>query len=124
MSHYEVSVEHAFRARHWLPLAAGGREEPHEHTWRVTATLRSQRLTEGTGVVADFVHVKRALQTVCGELDGGNLNAMEAFSDIGPSAERVAEYIASGLAGQPGIGDLLARLEVTEAGGCAAAFCP
>lgn len=124
MSHYEVSVEHAFKARHWLRLPGGGHEEPHEHTWRVTATLRSRRLTEDTGVVVDFVDVKRALQAVCGELDGGDLNTMEAFSDGGASAERVAQHIASGLAGRPGIGELLTRLEVTEAPGCAAAFCP
>ena len=124
MSHYEVSVEHAFRARHWVRLAGGGQEEPHEHTWRVTATLRSRRLTEDTAVVADFVHVKLALQTVCDEMDGGDLNAMAAFSDGGASAERVAEHIASGLAGRPEIGDLLARVEVTETPGCSAAFCP
>ena len=124
MSYYEVSVEHAFKARHWLPLPGGGQEEPHEHTWRVTATLRSRRLAEDTGVVVDFVQVKQALQTVCGDLEGAELNRMEAFSDGGASAERVAEYIATALAGRGGIGDLLTRLEVTEAPGCSAAFCP
>lgn len=130
MSYYEVSVEHSFRARHWLRLAGprprggGGQEEPHEHTWRVTATLRSPRLAEDTGVVVDFVHVKRALQTVCDGLDGGDLNTIAPFSDGGASAERVAEHIASRLAGQAEIGDLLARVEVTEAPGCSAAFCP
>ncbi len=124
MSYYEVSVEHSFRGRHWLLLAGGGQEEPHEHTWRVTATLRSRRLSENTGVVVDFVHVKRALQTVCDGLDGGDLNAMAAFSDGGASAERVAEHIASRLADQGEIGDLLVRVEVTEASGCSAAFYP
>ena len=124
MSHYEISVDHSFKARHWLALPGGGREGPHEHTWRITATFRSQRLTEDTGVVLDFLDAKRALQTICGELDGADLNNMAAFAGGWPSAERLAQYIADRLAERAGMGELLARVRVAEAPGCSAAFCP
>ncbi len=122
MSHYEASVEHSFTARHSLPLPGGGREEPHRHTWRVTATFRSDRLTGDMGVVVDFLDVRRALERICNELNGADLNEVQAFSDGKPSAERVAEHIASAMAGCDDIGRLLVRLEVTEAPGCRAAF--
>ena len=102
----------------------GSLEEPHEHEWHVVATFRSGVLDEPMGVVIDFVEVENALADIARELEGSNLNALEAFSDEKPSAERVARHVAGLLAERLARGDLLHRVRVTEARGCSAAYYP
>ncbi len=121
---FEISVERSFSASHALRLGDGVMEDPHEHEWRVVATLRSELLDETMGVVADFVEVDRALARVVEPWVGGDLNAQEAFSDGRPSAERVAEDIARRLGRELACDALLYRVSVTEAPGCVAAFYP
>jgi len=75
------------------------------------------------GVVIDFVRVKAALASVAAELDGADLNVLEAFADGRPSAERLAEYLAGQLASRLD-GSQPYRLTVTEAPGCSASFYP
>ena len=124
MSIYEISVDHTFTAGHALALSGSLREQAHRHTWRVTATFRSDKLTEQMGVVADFAEVTDALKNICSRLEGANLNDLEEFSHGKPSAEYVAEYIAHALAGPNGLGKMPFRVKVTEAPGCKAAFYP
>ena len=124
MSLYEVSVDHAFNARHALRLPDGTWERPHSHLWRVTAAFRADRLDEPMGVVIDFLDVQRALEKVDRELQGTDLNALGAFEGTSPSAERVAEHVARRLADRLGAGCGLYRVRVTEAPGCSAAFYP
>ena len=121
---YEVSVESRFTARHAVAMPDGRMEASHGHLWQVTAAFRGDRLDPATGVLVDFVEVKAALDALTRELDGTDLNAIEAFASGEPSAERVAEFLAGrlirALTGKAG----LWRLEVTEAPGCRAAFLP
>jgi len=124
MPAYEVSVDYGFTARHALPLPTGGLEEPHTHDWRVTATYRADRLRPDTGVVVDFLDVRRALTAVCENLDGKDLNALPAFHGKNVSAERVAEHIATVLIRRDGYEGILYRVKVTEATGCRAAYYP
>ncbi|MCK4602296.1 MAG: 6-carboxytetrahydropterin synthase [Phycisphaerae bacterium] len=122
---YEVSVEEEFQASHALPLPGGGAEAPHEHEWRMTATFRSKALAKPMGIVVDFVEVKKVLKSIADELEGADLNTHAAFADRPPSAELVAEYLASQTISRLGRdGERLYRLEVTEAPGCSAAFYP
>ena len=124
MGTYEVSVEHAFDASHAIRLPDGSWETMHAHTWRATATFRSRRLDEATGVVVDFLEVERALKAAAAQLSGRELNATDAFLGRSPSAERVAEHLAGLLTADLGAAAGLYRVEVTEAPGCAAAFYP
>jgi 6-pyruvoyl-tetrahydropterin synthase len=124
MGTYEVSVDHAFNARHAVRLPDGSWEAPHCHLWRVTATFRSGRLEEATGVVIDFLDVQRALEKIDRELQGADLNELAAFEGRSPSAERVAEHIAACLAARLGPACGLYGVRVTEAPGCSAAFYP
>jgi len=117
-------VEHSFKAEHALRLPGGGLERQHEHLWGVTATFRRRRLDKTTGVVVDFLRVRDALEATTAELEGAELNALEAFAEKGCSAERLAEFLARKLISHLGGEAGLYRLEVTEAPGCSAAFYP
>ncbi len=119
---YEASVEGAFRARHALRLPDGSMERPHEHVWRVRAAFRSERLGKVSGMVIDFLDVDKAIKRIALELDGGDLNELEVFSDARASAERVAEWLAGMLADALEQGDLLYSVNVTEAPGCQATY--
>ena len=124
MSTYEVSVTLSFGATHALPLAGGGLEEAHEHSWETTATFRGARLDNETGVVIDFLTVRDALGQIASQLDGRNLNTLDEFAGATTSAENVAAYIAGALAGELTAEAALYRLAVTEAPGCGAAYYP
>lgn len=124
MGTYEVSVDHAFSARHAVRLPDGSWEAPHCHLWQVTATFRSERLHEVMGVVVDFLDVQRALEKIDGKFQGADLNELSAFDGMSPSAERVAEYIAARLAAHLGPACGLYCVKITEAPGCGAAFYP
>lgn len=117
-------MEGQFRATHAVRLPDGSLEESHEHTWRVTATFRSNRLDPTMGVVVDFLKVEAALSAIAAELEGRDLNSMDEFSQTGPSAEKVACYLAGRLAELlKGEGKLYC-VSVTEAPNCRAAFYP
>ena len=123
-STYEASVERSFNAAHALRLPDGTWEDPHQHRWEVTAVFRSADLDETMGVVVDFVEVDEALKTITDELEGADLNKLDALADGRPSAERVAELVAGLLAERLAGGSLLYCVGVTEAPGCRAAFYP
>ena len=124
MSTYEVSVERSFKAVHALRLADGRMEDPHEHTWCVTAAFRSESLAEPMGVVIDFVEVDEALAAIAYACDGAHLNSLPVFSAESPSAERVAEWLAGLLEERLGADGRLYSVTVTEAPGCRATFFP
>ncbi len=76
------------------------------------------------GIVIDFTEVQQALEHIASQLEGLDLNKLDAFKDASPSAERVAEYLAQRLGEQLGQTQLLYSLAVTEAPGCTASFYP
>jgi len=130
MAVYEINVQKAFTASHSVSLPGGTAEPSHEHKWMVTATFRSNRLDETMGAVIDFRAVDDALEQVTGPMDGTDLNSAGVLADGRASAERVAQFIAVGLAaalvdqlGPPG-GDRawLRCVNVTEAPGCSASY--
>ena len=121
---YEATVERSFTATHAVALPEGSIEPPHLHQWNVTAAFRSERLDEPMGVVVDFLAADNALQQILGELDGRDLSDLPQFTNGRGSAERVAEWIARSLLSRLSCGNLLYRVRVTEAPGCAASFYP
>ncbi|HVW86153.1 MAG TPA: 6-carboxytetrahydropterin synthase QueD [Bryobacteraceae bacterium] len=89
---FEVSVEHTFAAGHALRNYRGKCENVHGHNYRVQVTLRGEKLDQ-TGMLADFVEIKRLLRAVSEPLDHVFLNDMEPFNELNPSAENIAWYI-------------------------------
>jgi len=121
---YELTVHEAFAAAHRLPNTGGRCERLHGHNWKVEVRVAADQLDE-SGMVMDFHDVKAALQGVLEELDHRFLNDLPAFQHNLPTAENLARYICSGLAGRlPSPRVRLTRVRVWESEGTAASFSP
>jgi 6-pyruvoyltetrahydropterin/6-carboxytetrahydropterin synthase len=93
---FEVCIEHTFAAGHALREYKGKCENVHGHNYRVQVTLRGEKLDK-TGLLADFVDLKRLLREISEPLDHVFLNDMEPFTTLNPSAENIAWYICDKL---------------------------
>ena len=89
---FEVSIEHTFAAGHALRNYRGKCENVHGHNYRVQVMVRGEKL-DGTGMLADFVELKRLLRAISEPLDHVFLNDIEPFTELNPSAENIAWYI-------------------------------
>jgi 6-pyruvoyltetrahydropterin/6-carboxytetrahydropterin synthase len=96
---YEVSVEESFAAAHNLRNYHGKCENLHGHNYKVRIALTGGQL-DGTGLLYDFVQLKRAIQGVIGPLDHVYLNEFPPFDVLNPSAENIARYIYEEMAKQ------------------------
>jgi 6-pyruvoyltetrahydropterin/6-carboxytetrahydropterin synthase len=89
---FEVTIEQTFAAGHALRNYHGKCENVHGHNYRCQLTLEGPRLDE-TGLLMDFVTLKRVLQSVIDRLDHVWLNDFPPFDRLNPSAENIAKYI-------------------------------
>ena len=123
---FELAVESGFSAAHALVIR-GEPETLHGHDWRVTVTVAGPTL-DGDGLLCDFHAIESALASVTGQFHNQNLNEIEPFDRLNPSAEHVARHIADELlrrlAGVLPSGVRIASVRVTEAPGCAAIYRP
>jgi len=88
---FEVSVEETFAAGHALRGYRGKCEKVHGHNYKVQVTLEGERL-DSTGLLIDFVELKRLLRGLIERLDHQFLNEVPPFDDWNPSAENMARY--------------------------------
>lgn len=103
-------------------------EEPHAHDWRVHATIAGGALDDDD-LLCDFHAVEASLDAMLDRWRDADLNHQPPFAGGPlPTAERVAEAIAAGLAlalrGVLPEGAHVRRVAVTEAPGCEAAVTP
>ena len=89
---YEVSVDETFAAAHNLRNYHGKCEDLHGHNYKVRVVLAGKELDD-TGLLYDFVHLKRVVQEVISGLDHKYLNELSPFDRLNPSAENIAKYI-------------------------------
>lgn len=89
---FEVSVEHTFAAGHALRNYHGKCENVHGHNYRVHVKVRGEKL-DATGMLVDFVELKRLLRAISEPLDHVFLNDIEPFTNTNPTAENLAVYI-------------------------------
>jgi 6-pyruvoyltetrahydropterin/6-carboxytetrahydropterin synthase len=89
---YEVSVDESFAAAHNLRNYHGKCENLHGHNYKVRIALTGEEL-DLTGLLYDFVQLKRAIQAVIRSLDHVYLNEFPPFDVLNPSAENIARYI-------------------------------
>ncbi|MGA2714255.1 MAG: 6-carboxytetrahydropterin synthase QueD [Bryobacteraceae bacterium] len=89
---FEVSIEHTFAAGHALRHYKGKCENVHGHNYKVQVVVRGEKL-DATGMLADFVELKRLLRNISEPLDHVFLNDIEPFTTVNPSAENIALYI-------------------------------
>ena len=89
---FEVSVEHTFAAGHALRNYKGKCENVHGHNYRIQVKVQGEAL-DATGMLADFVELKRVLRVICEPMDHVFLNDIAPFIEVNPSAENMARYI-------------------------------
>jgi 6-pyruvoyltetrahydropterin/6-carboxytetrahydropterin synthase len=95
---YEVTVEETFAAGHALRGYKGKCENVHGHNYRVQVTVEGAEL-DSTGLLVDFVELKRVMREVIARLDHQFINDLEPFTLINPSAENMARYFYDHISG-------------------------
>ena len=89
---FEVSIEHTFSSGHALRHYKGKCENVHGHNYKVQVIVRGEKLDD-TGLLTDFVDLKKLLRGIAEPLDHVFLNDIEPFTTVNPSAENIAVYI-------------------------------
>jgi 6-pyruvoyltetrahydropterin/6-carboxytetrahydropterin synthase len=114
---YAVGVVARFTARHHLVGDFGPASEPHEHTYRVEATVEGRRL-QADGTLFDISVLQDAVASVVTALDGHDLNELTELAQPNPTAEVVAQHlfgwVAPRLAGR-GLEGLTVRVWESDA---------
>ena len=88
---FVVSVQAHYDSAHFLRNYHGKCERLHGHRYVVEIALSSNELNQA-GIAFDFVDVKRELRALADRLDHENLNDLEPFTELEPSAENQARY--------------------------------
>ena len=88
---FEVSVEYTFAAGHSLRGYKGKCENVHGHNYRVQLVVCGEQL-DSTGLLMDFVEIRRTIKGLVERLDHHFLNDLAPFDKINPSAENIAKY--------------------------------
>jgi 6-pyruvoyltetrahydropterin/6-carboxytetrahydropterin synthase len=89
---FEVTIEETFAAGHALRNYKGKCENVHGHNYRCQVTVEGEQL-DSTGLLVDFVELKRVVHSVLDRLDHQWLNEFPPFDVLNPSAENIARYI-------------------------------
>lgn len=95
---FSVRVEARFEAAHYLREYRGISEPLHGHSYKVEADLAARGGgLDADAIAVDFVSAKRKLESIAKKLDYGCINDVPPFTDINPSAENIAEWLANEL---------------------------
>ncbi len=93
---FEVSVEYSFAAGHALRGYKGKCENVHGHNYKIQVSVEGEKLNS-TGLLVDFVDLRKAVHSLAERLDHRFLNDLEPFDRLNPSAENIALYFAQNL---------------------------
>lgn len=89
---FELVVERAFSAAHYLRDYDGACARLHGHNYRVEVTVRGGRL-QPDGMLMDFGDLKTACDAVLGRLDHRLLNELSPFDCQNATSENLARHI-------------------------------
>lgn len=87
-----LNVKASYDSAHFLRNYKGKCENLHGHHYVVEAGLAFDDVAEG-GMAFDFTDAKRHLRAIAGQLDHQNINELEPFTTLEPSAENQARWI-------------------------------
>ncbi|WP_420126267.1 6-pyruvoyl trahydropterin synthase family protein [Longimicrobium sp.] len=87
-----LNVKASYDSAHFLRNYKGRCENLHGHHYVVEAGLAFDDVGEG-GMAFDFTDAKRHLRAIANELDHQNINDLEPFTTLEPSAENQARWI-------------------------------
>ncbi|HDT11236.1 MAG TPA: 6-carboxytetrahydropterin synthase QueD [bacterium] len=83
-----------FSSAHNLRDYNGKCENIHGHNWKVRLYLSREKLDK-TGFVMDFKELDKILKKITDKIDHTNLNCVEPFDEINPTAENISRFIYS-----------------------------
>jgi len=89
---YEVTIKQSFSAAHILKEIGGMCERLHGHNFIVEVSVSSHKLTNA-GILIDFRLLKEWTEEILKELDHKDLNEVDYFTNINPSAENIARFV-------------------------------
>ncbi len=121
---FEIRVHAEFSAAHAISIA-GTKEPVHGHNWEIEAVVAGETL-DSDGLLCDFHSVEEILRDIIGPFHNRDLNQVNPFTKVNPTAENVARFIAEEL--QERLGEGLAphaqvrSVSVTESPRCVATF--
>lgn len=87
MSKWILKKEIEIDSAHFLRCYQGKCSNLHGHRWKVVVEIESDQLDE-TGMVIDFTKIKSEIM----KFDHQNINGIEPFDKINPTAENMAKY--------------------------------
>jgi 6-pyruvoyltetrahydropterin/6-carboxytetrahydropterin synthase len=93
---FEVSVDYSFSAGHALRNYQGKCESVHGHNYKVRVSVEGEDL-DATGLLVDFIDLRRELKAIADRLDHQFLNDLAPFDRLNPSAENIARYFCQEL---------------------------
>jgi 6-pyruvoyltetrahydropterin/6-carboxytetrahydropterin synthase len=87
---FELRVKVDFPAAHHLEGYPGDCARPHGHNWGLEVFARSKKL-DSIGMAMDFRDLKNAARELVAPWDHQDLNTLQDFQEINPSAEAIAK---------------------------------
>jgi 6-pyruvoyltetrahydropterin/6-carboxytetrahydropterin synthase len=97
MGVYRVSKQLWFCAAHQVRLSESRCEALHGHNYRVLVHAEAEKLDE-VSYVLDFAALKQAAVEATARFDHQNLNEVEPFTKLNPTAEELARHLCEELA--------------------------
>ena len=95
MGHFLLSADATFSAAHTLP-GIEMCERMHGHNWRIRLTVRvDDAALDNVGMGVDFRVVEQIANEVVADFEHRYLNELDAFRDRLPTAEHVAQLVAT-----------------------------
>src|SRR6202008_3633190 len=98
---FEVMIERNFSSAHQLRGYRGKCENLHGHNYKIEIYARGREL-DNVGLLVDFVELKAAADEVVTYLDHRNINELDPFVELQPSAENLAKYVLERVASKVG----------------------
>lgn len=93
---YYISITGGFSGAHSLREYPGECANIHGHNWKVKIEVECRQINE-IGISVDFKVLKSVMNEVLAEFDHKDLNKLDYFKKINPSAENISRIIYENL---------------------------
>jgi len=110
-----------FSAAHSVRGHPGKCARPHGHNWTIEAAVKGRAL-DRIGMLVDFAVLKRRLEALLEAYDHRDLNQVEPFTTVNPTAENLARHIYAELGRDLPEGVTVDRVSVLETDRCSATY--
>lgn len=91
MRGFGVKIRVEFPAAHHIRGYEGECARPHGHNFKVEVEASTQGLSD-IGIALDFRDLKKMAKEIADRFDHQDLNTIEPFTDINPTAETLSQY--------------------------------